>query len=580
MNDFVDIIEARMTCEDKKLLHDIFAPEIVAVPDSNPWGNLTVMKDGRIRFYGEYRREHVFDRSCPKCYIESCDGGLSWKRHLVENKNALGSSTYMPFNGKYVKIEFAYDDDGDGTYALVGDSPDDTSPERYKVSTKAYFEPKLPFVMRSKDRILAVVTEKRPDKHKTAFYNVVLYSDDGGKTWSESALGEAPYHEKKWPHKGYRWQQNNRECTIEELTDGSLIIYSRTATDFHYMSRSFDGGETWSEFKPTVFHSTGTMPVLKRMSDGRLLFFWCNTKLLPELASADGMWEDYFTNRDACHCAVSDDDGKTWRGYREIALNEVRHAADFRSTGGPVENDKSVHQFEALELPMNKILIVYGQHSASRRIAIFDIDWLYEKTRSEDFLYGLANISAQSYVKSYAGGQRNTRENPKNFVGHCAYNRVCGCLLVPSPLNDGHEVLCIRSSNDERLLSPICGAVWNFPVSRRGRIKLGAGIVGKGLRVSLLDYWMNPSDDTVEYYADFSIKLRSDMQKDGEVISEFVLDFDCDRGTVKVECADNFMLEKRLEGAHPNGLCYLHMQSVDADDMLGSYVAKIEFSGD
>ncbi len=581
MYEYIKKIQERLTPNDKRQLSDIFAPTIVTIPDRDPWGRMTVMPDGRIRFYGEYKKKNVFDHDCDECYIESCDGGLSWKRHIVENRNVLGASAYMPFNGKYVKVGFEWNPgEADGTYAFVGNSPDDEQPKKYKISDKVYFEPRLPFVMRSRDRILCVVTERRPESHNTCYYNVVVYSDDGGETWKESPLGEAPYHEKKWPHKGYRWQQNNRECSMEELSDGSLLIHSRTATDYHYLSRSFDGGETWTDFEPSVFHSTGTMPVLKKLSDGRLMFFWCNTKLLPELATADGNWEDYFTNRDANHCAISSDDGKSWQGYREMGLNLIRHTSDFRSYAGPVEGDKSVHQFEALELPMNKMLVAYGQHFASRKMIIFDIDWLYEKQRHEDFLYGLANISAQSYVKSYHGGHRNTTENPVSFAGHCAYNRICGCLLVPSPLNDWHEVLQICSNPDPRLISPICGAVWNFPAARKGKITLSANIFGKGLRVSLLDYWMNPGDDTVEYYADFSIKLRPDMHPEGELFSDFILEFDCDKETVKITCGEYLCLEKKLSGEHPNGLCYLHMQSVDADDTDGAYIASIDFKGE
>ena len=33
----------------------------------------------------------------------------------------------------------------------------------------------------------------------------------GGNSWEEVHLGEAPFFEMQWPHKGCRWQQNNRE---------------------------------------------------------------------------------------------------------------------------------------------------------------------------------------------------------------------------------------------------------------------------------------------------------------------------------------------------------------------------------
>ena len=48
----------------------------------------------------------------------------------------------------------------------------------------------------------------------------------------------------------------------------------------------------------------------------------------PEL---EGRAETVFTNRDALHAAISEDDGKTWIGFREVALDPIRNRADFRS---------------------------------------------------------------------------------------------------------------------------------------------------------------------------------------------------------------------------------------------------------
>jgi len=60
----------------------------------------------------------------------------------------------------------------------------------------------------------------------------------------------------------------------------------------------------------------------------------------PEIGSGErkDLWETVFTNRDALHAAISDDEGRTWKGFRELALNEIRNAADLRefrmATGG------------------------------------------------------------------------------------------------------------------------------------------------------------------------------------------------------------------------------------------------------
>lgn len=300
-----------------------------------------------------------------------------------------------------------------------------------------------------------------------------------GESWQEVSIDEVPYYTKQWPDKGIRWQQNNRENTIAELSDGTLYMITRTALDYHYESFSYDGGETWSEFKKSVFHSTGTMPLLERLSDGRLIFFWCNTKMLPEFSEADGEWEDVFTNRDVNHCAISEDEGRTWKGYREMFLNPIRYSPDFRSNGGPKGADKSVHQFEALELPLNKMMVVFGQHTPSRKIILFDLDWLYEHRRKEHLVWGFQNLSTQNYVRSILGAFRVSPEHPLDFSGHCAYNRTSVTLLMPSPEKNGREALHITRSGDERLVSGIGGAVWNFPIHRRGIVTVRACIPGK-----------------------------------------------------------------------------------------------------
>ena len=231
---------------------------------------------------------------------------------------------------------------------------------------------------------------------------------------------------------------------------------------------------------------------------------------------------------------------------------------------------------------MNKLLVAFGQHEPSRRIIIFDLDWLYEHSREENLLYGLKNLSTQNYLKSILGGFRVAPSHPLDFAGHCAANRKSVTVLMPSPENNGKEALHITRSGDERLVSGIGGAVWNFPVHKKGRVTVKAHIPGKGLRVSLLDYWMNPSDYTVQYYADFSVVLTSDMQYgDENIMSEFVFDFDCDRGTVIVTRGEYMRLEFKLNGEHPNGLCYLHMQSAATEeDTVGAYVAGVRFDAE
>lgn len=555
-------IKSRLTKEDEKFLKDIYAPVNVTNLDEDAYRRLCVMPDGRIRFYGLYGKKCINDANALHCYIESTDGGLSWKRHL-QNEGTLGASRRIPFGkyeGKYMGPAFANDK---FCYAIA-DDPDSvpflTIPMECSHPLIALDASTLPIFLKSRNRIIVIIHEHRPELHESCFFIKIHYSDDCGETWKIVDPGMAPMFEKKWPHKGIRWQQNFRESSIVELSDGSLTMFARTATDYLYITRSYDGGESWTTPEPSIFHSTGTNPCAYNLSDGRIVLCWCNTKPLPELEGEEGVWEDYFTNRDVNHIAITEDDGKTWKGFREMALNPIRHNPDFRAFGGNTFGDKSVHQFEILELPFNKLMVAYGQASACAKILILDLDWLYEKSRKNTPVDGLENLSTQSYIKSLPNGFRGNRAEVTEYTGHCNYNRISSVMVVPNPYDEGFEALSFMTNEDERLVSNIAGAVWNFPIARKGTVRVRAKIGGLGLRVSLLDHWMNPTDDTLPYFADYSIVLREDMHEKDEM-AEFVFNFDCDKGEVTLTVGDYVKLTSRMNNNHPMGLCYLHMQT-------------------
>ena len=574
----IEAIAARLTDDDRRQLGDIYAPTEVATPDADAYRFLCTTDDGRIQVWGEYRKKSVYDHDCARCYIESCDGGLSWKRHVVDDKNVLGAAWRVPFDPKGRYIALAYKE-GVGTILRRGTSPNDAAPEEIFITEQTSFDFRPPCYDLEKNRIIFAACENRFDVHSTAFFTIMFISDDCGDTWKVLHIPGIPPFQKKPPHLGNRWEQNTRENTIVPLSDGRLMMFTRTSEDYHYVYYSDDHGDTWSDPKPTAFHSMGTMPHLDRLSDGRILFLFCNTKPLPELATADGIWEDVFTNRDANHIAITADDGKTWQGMREMALNPHRHAHDFRSVGGPeCDRDKSVHQFECLQLPMNKLLVSYGQHYACRRVILLDIDWIYERTHKEDFIHGLRAISAQSYVKSLLGGHRGGPAAPNDYVGHCAYNRTCSVFMMPSPDDNGKEAMCLRPNLDDRLITYISGATWNFPIARKGAVKVRMH-TEKALRLSLLDFWMNPTDHTIADFAPATVVITPEMQNGDTYYTDVTLAFDCDAGTILLSTSQGYTqtITMNAEAPTPYGLCYLHMQTTDADDTCSSYIARIDY---
>ncbi|MEI8195868.1 MAG: sialidase family protein, partial [Phycisphaerae bacterium] len=418
---------------------------------------------------------------------------------------------------------------------------------------------------------------------------VVFYSDDDGLTWDRTMLETVAAHRADWPHADVRWQNYANEPTVVELLTGRLWMLIRTSQDRHYESFSDDGGVSWTTPKPSRFYGTITMPTFFRLQDGRILLFWCNTTPLPELDHTTqpelqewertGLTEDVFTNRDALHAAISEDDGQSWIGFRELTLNERRNDSDFRTSGGNSESlDKSVHQSQAVELPEGKILVSHGQHHLCRRLVIFDPAWLYETERSDDFRLGLGGWSTQLYVKSIVG-------NFRGFSGHCAYNRRPGPQLIPDPDGQPREVLQIARHADPRLVHEIQGAVWNFPAGRSGTLQLEIRLPqgSQGLRVCLLDRWFNPGDLVAHHFAQYVLEISGGGRINNTAATvvadtwqELQLEW-TDGAPARFRIASTGdWIEVPLRAGSSNGISYLHLQSrAAAVDTVGVLLRKV-----
>ncbi len=582
----IKAIESRMSENDKKQLGNIFAPHEVAVPieDASQW--LTVTRSGEIRSYGFVNR-HTPNDPGERAYIASCDGGLSWKLHTDIGGKAIGPCRYIPELDTYICLATAScrpEIDAlkgkSGTYAMFSKKgPDDENFEIHKISEDSFhlFFRNYVYIPET-DRLIAV-TEKTTDDG--IYHSVVLVSDDRGKTWDIKYLQSLPRFEMTPPDRAMRWQNHSCEPTITRLADGTLKIICRTSYNYHYQYTSSDNGTNWSGYERSPFHSTLTMPCFKRLSSGRLLFFWCNTQPLPEPPVEEltpkqgddiisGRWESVFTNRDANHCAYSDDEGRTWHGCREIALNHYRNYSDFRTLCEDDDSrDKSVHQFDAIELPQGKLLLSFGQH-ISRRLVIMDPKWLEEKSRHEDFRHGLGKVSTQVYVKSVSGGHRG-------FPGHCAWNRTNGAMLLPDPANNGEEALYITRINDDRLYSQMQGVVWNFPASFAGTVKMRIMPDKDGLSVSLTDRWFNPIDTEVRKQAQISFAAAGSGFAEGEWID---VEIKWTNGKYTAYAGGKIISDGAWSCNSELGLSYLVVQSMKNDFNGGSYIKYFDMKAD
>lgn len=523
------------------------SPKVVGVPPSDAYIGLSQLEDGEIRHYnyGEQAEPGSF-------YLSSKDKGFTWNK-VNTPKDIPFADIQSPKSGEYLRLISA---PGMGTYAIRTLGGLNGGRELIKVSDKMGIMIKPPVFINNGNRI--VVAAHYGLQHGLPRACFTYVSDDDGKTWQQSSLVTTPDHQGGGFHDGIRWNHGAAEPTVVELSDGKLWMIIRTSQDYHYQSFSDDGGLTWSESTPSPFYGTITMPTIGKLRDGRLIFLWSNTTPLPEINNTNGVWDDVFTNRNAIHAAISEDDGKTWIGFRELYLDPRRNASDFGDTKGI---DKSVHQSQFVETDPGRLLVSLGQHPLHRAMVMFDVDWLYETERYCDFSDGLDQWSVFNYYKG--------------IVGHCGYNRTEGCAV-----ND-NNTLEIKYIDNDSLLSSRRGAVWNFPAFHKGEFSASIRFnnLNSNAKLLLNDRWFNPTDTVAEYYAPYVIslnpkKLKIRDNKSHIITVKWDLDSKNSQAVVFVDNKKRMSIPLSNESVH--GLSYSHFISDDSVDDAGYLIEWVK----
>lgn len=544
-----------------KSLEDIYSPTIVGVPPADAVLGLCKMPDGKIRHYNYGgQAENLMPGShsevSNRMYIESSDGGLTWSETQAPKGKEFGVF-FDESRGRYFNILNIGESAWFFDCGTSGEFVEKTQICPWWLEINAE-----PLIIGS--RILMPVTLRTSSSQNFDFVfgAIFLISDDFGKTWKKSNRLNVPHHKAGGVHKGTRWNHDAMEPTAVQLKDGRLWTILRTSLDNMWQSYSNDGGLTWSKPAPTDFYGTCVMPKIKRLGDGRLLLMWSNCTALPEVKGADGVWEDVFTNRSAIHAAISDDEGKTWRGFREILLDPRRNATDFSSTPGM---DKSVHQSQFIEVAPGKVLASIGQNKLHRRLVAFDLKWLLENFRECDFSNGLDDWSVFNYKKG--------------IKGHCAYDRIEGCKLVENPDSPDKKCLLLKYIPDDSLVSDLRGAVWNFPMAQKGQINLNVKIPSgfKGAKIMLHDRWINPSDEIAESYALFSAEIPESFGDNST--RELVLKFDTKAGKAELFNNGKKFADCKISREAPIGISYLHLQASRNSPDAGMYVLSVSEKG-
>jgi hypothetical protein len=158
------------------------------------------------------------------------------------------------------------------------------------------------------------------------------------------------------------------------MNDGRIWMLIRTNKGFLYESFSNNSGTTWSTPTPSSFISSDSPASAVRRADGGIILLWNSNQRYDDKRSyAAG-------GREVLHAAISKDDGKTWKGFREIMTT-------INSKTPVVRGDRGTAYPSAVELPNGNILMVSGQGDDAS-LVIFNPSWLEEK-KQEDKLENL-----------------------------------------------------------------------------------------------------------------------------------------------------------------------------------------------
>jgi hypothetical protein len=196
------------------------------------------------------------------------------------------------------------------------------------------------------------------------FQVMTLNSSDNGRTWKKSETILKIPIESEWVTRYGAIEPN-----AIELKDGRIWMLIRTNKGFLYESFSADAGNTWTIPEQTTFISSDSPASTVRLGDGRILLIWNSDQRHDDKKSyAAG-------GRESLHAALSSDEGKTWKGFREIMVNANSKTAVLRG-------DRGTAYPSAVALSNGNILMVSGQ-GADAALVQFNPNWLEEKQQSD-----------------------------------------------------------------------------------------------------------------------------------------------------------------------------------------------------
>jgi hypothetical protein len=322
-----------------------------------------------------------------------------------------------------------------------------------------------------------------------------------------------------------------------QLQDGRVWMIMRTQLGHFWQSYSEDGIH-WLPPEPTTIVNSDSPGGLVRLDDGRLVLFWNNCQRFPYA----------YGGRHVLHAAVSEDDGATWRGYREVARDPRR------TSPPPARGDfGTAYPFPSV-VNDGKVIYCTGQGEGRILLMRLDPEWLLE-THAESCFAPDEEDDWQTF------GTRGVE-----------YDAIEGEREA--------RTLSIRKPDREWPAA----AVWNFPAGRRGSLKLRIMLRQgcEGARLTLTDHFSVPFDLEAHIHAVFNLEVGPEgaLPGKGNVTTgewhELALDWSADAYRCRV-LVDGKRVTTVPRMRQTPGVCYLRLNSPAKEtDPEGFAVRSVE----
>lgn len=363
------------------------------------------------------------------------------------------------------------------------------------------------------------------------FDSTLIYTDDLGRSWHAannlsivtpdivSAYGAV-------------------EPVVVELSDRIWMLI-RGQTGRFYESSSFDDGKTWSVPKPSGIVSSDSPAGLVKLSDGRLVLLWNCCKRYPYA----------YGGRQVLHAAISADEGKTWRGFREVARDRLRNQPP------PPTGDHGTAYPFPVATKDDRVLFRTGQGEGRVEVKILDPSYLYQTRQKTDWSARLEDWSVYG-------------------------TKGVGLELSAGSLSG--QALAVRRADAEFPAA----AVWNFPMGARGKLKLRVKLEPgtKGFRLGLTNHYSPPFDAEDVFNNIFNISLAASKANCPLPAGKWCsvgIQWDTAKGTCAVE-VDGKRTAGLSAARSAQGICYLRLTATsDQPEPAGLLLdgAEVEIAG-